>query len=300
MSDLGLSDLQRWFQAVVTHPDGISVGAESEEAIAIAPLSRNELESMVTRSEKLSAQERLSIYAQAYFARLIECLGESFPVLKQTLGEELFNGFAFGYLQQYPSRSYTLARLADKFAQFLHETRPSNDEATADGEDLHPSWPDFLIDLANLEWNIADVFDGPGIEKITTLNAEQLLDVTPEQWGAIRLQTAPCLRLMKTQFPVNGYFTAIRLADNDTKVDPPSPEDSYVALSRREYIVRRHELSRPQYELLVALQDGRTIAEAIEHAALAGGMSDDDLIKNLPSWFGAWTRHQFFVSFEVT
>lgn len=299
MPDLELSDLQRWFQAVVTHPDGVGAGAESEEALAIAPVSRNELESIVTKSGKLSAHERLSIYAHAYYARLIECLGESFPILKQTIGDEVFNGFAFGYLQQYPSHSYTLARLADQFAQYLNETRPDKDESVPDEETSAPGWPDFLIDLANLEWTIADVFDGLGIEGTTTLNAEHLLDVPPDKWETVRLHTAPCLRLLKTRFPVNAYFTAIRQADSDSKVEAPPPEESYVAISRREYIVRRHELSRPQYHLLTALQHGRTIGEAIEHAALTGGMSDDALTENLPQWFGAWTRHQFFISFEV-
>ena len=171
MPDLGFSDLQRWFQAVVTHPDGVGSGAESEEALAIAPLSRNELESIVTKSGKLSAHERLSIYAQAYHARLIECLGESFPILKQTLGEDVFNGFAFGYLQEYPSHSYTLARLADQFAQYLNETRPDREDSAREGDTDAPGWPDFLIDLVNLEWTISDVFDGPGIEGVTTLNA---------------------------------------------------------------------------------------------------------------------------------
>ena len=40
---------------------------------------------------------------------------EEFPVLKHALGEEVFDAFAVGYLQQYPSRSYTLFQLAANF-----------------------------------------------------------------------------------------------------------------------------------------------------------------------------------------
>jgi hypothetical protein len=56
--------------------------------------------------------DRLAIYGTAYYARLLECLLEEFPVLVHALGEELFDAFAVGYLQKYPSRSYTLNDLA--------------------------------------------------------------------------------------------------------------------------------------------------------------------------------------------
>ena len=43
------------------------------------------------RSQALTALERLAIYGHAYYARLLECLREEFPVLKHALGEELFD-----------------------------------------------------------------------------------------------------------------------------------------------------------------------------------------------------------------
>src|SRR5690348_9320961 len=103
-----LGPVPRWMQAVIMHPDGFDAGLASEAARQHLDVAPEDVEKVVTRSISQTSVERLSIYANAYYARLLECLGEEFPVLKQTLGEETFDAFAFDYLQQYPSQSYTL------------------------------------------------------------------------------------------------------------------------------------------------------------------------------------------------
>src|SRR5436190_20079410 len=144
-----LSALQRWFHTIITHPAAVGDAIDSEKAQALIRMSRDQLESIIRRSKNLTAEQRIGIYANAYYARLMECLRESFPILARALGQETFNDFAFEYLQRYPSRTYTLNRLADHFAQFLEETRP---DRPVDGSQPPISWPDFLIDLARLEW----------------------------------------------------------------------------------------------------------------------------------------------------
>ena len=108
-----LDVVQRWFQSVITHPGGVQGGVESKAAQGIIPLRRSELEHVVLRSKNLTAEERVSVCANAYYARLLDCLAESFPVLNRAVGEEAFADFAFGYLQRYPSQSYTLNVLGE-------------------------------------------------------------------------------------------------------------------------------------------------------------------------------------------
>src|SRR6267154_235154 len=120
-----VSRVQRWFQAVVTHPGGVEAGADSVEAQRLIALPPGQIEKVITRSRALSAAERLAIYANAYHTRLLECLGEVYPMLKRTLGEEAFGCLAFGYLQDQPSRSYTLNELGRHFPPYLQQTRPT-------------------------------------------------------------------------------------------------------------------------------------------------------------------------------
>jgi putative DNA-binding protein len=282
-----LDVVQRWFQAVVTHPEGIEGGAASEEAQRLIHLKRGELEAVIRRSRNLTAAERLSIYANAYYARLLECLASYFPVLQRALGEEVFESFAFEYLQRYPSQSYTLDRLGESFARFLEETRPDPGEL---------GWPDFLIDLAILEWNITRVFDGPGVEFQPLLTPEALQLFPPERFGEARLVPVPCLRLLQFRYPVNAYFTAARQAGEGEEVPIPEPAPERVALTRRDFVVRRFPLTAPQHALLEKVLAGATVGEAIAAAAGASDLDDDALAIELRSWFRLWAAEGFFLS----
>ena len=117
-----LEELQRWMQAVITHPDGVRAGIASEESRSVIDVGEANVTDLVTRSRDCTAAERLEVYGNAYFGRLLECMRDQFPALVFALEEDLFDQFAVGYLQRYPSQSYTLANLADHFFEYLDES----------------------------------------------------------------------------------------------------------------------------------------------------------------------------------
>jgi hypothetical protein len=282
-----LDELQRWMQAVITHPGGVALGIESAEAreqIAVVP---EQAERVVHRSRALTAVERLQIYQHAYFARLLECLREEFSVLAAALGKDVFDAFAVAYLQAHPSQTYTLGRLGAEFADFLERTRPRDalDEARVS------DWPAFMVDLARLERTVNEVFDGSGAEGEPLLDAARLQAIPPDHWPAARLICVPCLRLVTLSYPVNDYFTAIRRGET-----PPIPEAkaAHVAVTRRDYRVVRYPLEAAQHELLRALIDQQPVGLAIERAAAIAPQSDAQLAGALREWFRFWTAEGFF------
>lgn len=290
--DSHLARVQRWMQAVISHPGGIGSGVESDEARRHLAVLPDEIERVIAPSEQMSGEERLAIYARAYFARLLECMRSVFPCTLETLGEDAFDELALGYLERYPSRSYTLDRLGAEFARYLEETRPDLDERGRPTE----TWPDFLIELAGLERAIGEVFDGPGSEGRPLLATDDLRAISADRWPQARLVTSPCLRLLALKFPLNDYFTAVR---NGESPEIPEPADSYLALTRREYVVRRHALKRPQFELLGALAGGETIGTAIERAARVSPEAIELLAADLERWFREWTAAGFFLRVEL-
>jgi hypothetical protein len=298
LSDAPLSAVQRWMQAVISHPEGVESGLGSPDAREHLSVAPGQVEQVIAPSQAQTSVERLAIYANAYYARLLECLGEEFPVLKQTLGDETFDAFAFAYLQTYPSRSYTLNKLGENFPRFLNETRGeayANDESSTDAAAAPPEdvlgWPDFLVDLATLEWTFTEVFDGPGVEGQPLLSVEQIQAIGPDAWPNVRLQMVPCFRLVALRFPVNGYYGAIRHSEQP---ELPAPEPSWLAVTRRDYVVRRHDLTEQQFTLLSALAAGETVGAAIERAASLSETDVDQLAKNLSLWFLDWNVNGFF------
>ncbi len=288
-----LSVVQRWMQAVITNPEGIVDGVASEVAQQEIALDSTTIESFILPSKNCSSIERLSVYGNAYFARLIECLAGEFPTLEHALGEELFGDFALTYLQDYPSTSYTLGNLANHFVNFLVKSRPPRDA------EEEPQWPDFLIDLSRIESIYSVIFDGPGEENFELISAVDLQQIPTEKWGGIRFNFADSYRLELFDFPVHEYVTAVRKEESP---EVPSPQKTWLAISRRDFIVRRQSLSQLQFNLLKALVEGATLSESIEQSlqAVAHGETAefDEIATNLQSWFANWTAAGWFHSLQ--
>ena len=287
--EFDLEKLQTWMQVVISHAGGIEAGIASEEAQREFEIAPDSLERIICRSNNLTSTERLGIYGNAYFARLLECLRESFPALTYALGDELFDEFSLEYLQRYPSQSYSLCELGGHFAAHLQETRPDAEPRAAGQID----WPDFLIDLATLEWNIEQVFDGPGTEGKPSLALAQIEAISPEQWSQIILRPGPSLRIMEFQFPVNDYYTEFR---QENKPEMPAPRPQYIALNRREYVVRRLEIEPLEYRLLERILCGDSLGDVIQRVAAEAEVPLEQFAELLQRWFQKWTTAQFFSS----
>ncbi len=285
-----LERLQRWMQSAITHPASVVAGLEAPETREHIDVSAHEVEQVVTRSQALTAVERLAIYSTAYYARLLECLREEFAVLLHTLGAEVFDSFAVDYLRTHPPGSYTLYQLGANFPRFLAESRPPKEE----GVDT-PDWADFLIELAVLERTFGEVFDGPGVEGQSLMDAAAFTAVPTERWPQARLTHVPCLRLLSFRFPVAEHFTAVRQGDSPQL---PEPADTFLAITRRRYVVRHISLARTEYAVLKALVEGATILEAVGVAAQQQEADLEELAAHLRDWFQNWASSGFFRAVE--
>lgn len=297
-----LGQLQNWLQAVITHPGAAAEGVQSSSAQEILPLPAGDVAAVIPPSSTMSGLERLDIYATAYWARLLECLRAEYPRFARAVGDELFDSFALEYLRQYPSRSYTLGKLGAHFAQFLADTAPEDgapDETGSEEIDLR-----FLIDLARLEWAFGEVFDGPGVERVAPLSTAEIEGIAPDAWPGAKLACAPCLRLMRLDYPVQEYYRTLRTDagadDSEPAPTPPEPGDTWLAITRRDYVVRHLVLDRVEHALLAAILRGETIGTAIAEAAELVLESDSPrFAAQLGAWFERWTTEQFFTGIAL-
>jgi hypothetical protein len=277
-----LARLQRWFQAVIMHPDGVVPGVLGPVARQHMELSPGELERVVTRSMSLTAAERVAIYSRAYHARLTECLEAEFRVLRHALGEDLFHMFARSYLSNCPSQSYTLADLGKGFPGYLRDTRPAE---SPDGKE--EAWPDFIIDLARFERAFSEVYDGPGVEGSPMLSAEGLRTALANRDRQVRLMPAASLRLLTFRYPVHDYFHTARHG-RDSEL--PALAETFLAMNRRDYVVTTIELSATQHALLSGLLEGQTVDQSLRRAAA----SLPDQRQQLVACMEKWSEQGFF------
>ena len=285
-----LASIQAWMQSVIMNPLGVVDGIDSADARAHIDVSPADVETVVERSSHQSSVERLEIYARAYYARLLECLQTEYPITVKLLGTEVFDEFGAEYLRRYPSRSYTLNHLGRDFPKFLAETRPTS-------TDEDNSWLDFLVDLAKLEWCFSVVFDGPGAENEPLLAFDRIQGISAERWADARLAPVPCLQILKLDFPVQVYYRAIR---DGVDAVPPAREPTWLAISRRNFVVRHYPLTPCEAEILGAILSGATIGEAIRALiAQAALPADFDTFQaDVQRWFREWTAEGFFLKVE--
>lgn len=129
----------------------------------------------------VDAAHRLRIYADAYRLRLVEVLGNDFPMTRDTLGEGDFAGFAERYLQAHPSTLPSVRHLGSAFAGWL--------ETQADA-------PPGLHELARFEWLQSAVFDAIDT---TALGIDDIAALPVDAWPSLRPRLRPCVQLLDTE-----------------------------------------------------------------------------------------------------
>jgi len=278
---LSLGNVQRWLLTQIT--------GQTDVASGVPEVSAGDL---LAPSRALSAEGRLAVYQHAYTARLLEVLREDYKVLCRALGDDLFNRFALEYLRQYPSTSYTLGRLGDQFVTFLEQSRPARDEDVS-GE---PDWSDCIIDLARLEAVVNRVFDGPGEEDLSPLQASHLQGLTPERFADAEVHLAPSLAFVSLRFPLDEHFTALVRGE---RPDLPEPAPEVVAVWRSNYRVHRLKIDPAAHRLLDLLREGGILGEALARLVHERPELVLQLGALLPVWFQAWTQRGWIVHVEV-
>lgn len=276
-SDFPLHILQQWMQTVLVNP----ITFDDEHPAELLPEEYQEgIEKIIAPSSRLNSRQRLAIYQRGYLARLRDCMASQFKGLQHALGEQLFTAFADEYLQKYPSASYTLADLGSRFAIFLEETRPDKDLPQNERED----WPDFMIELAQLEYQLVQTFDAHSEEGI-----HYAIPNTPEE----NLQLIPHLILLSHRFPTTQYLQAVH---RDEKPPLPFPQQTYAALTRKDYQLGLFHLNPSQYQLLHFLQNNTgTLPQLIEGFITNFSIPKQEFLEVWPTWRNKWIEAGFFV-----
>lgn len=273
-----LTAVQRWMQAVVVHPGRLT------EAVADPATRRTlrgaDLATVILPSRTLAPAERVGIYHGMYLLRMVEALLSDYPALQHALGERAFRRLVEAYVQKHPSRSYTLNRLGDHLPDFVRRAKRLRRRA-------------FLYDLARLELAVSEVFDAP--ESASLADAD-IAAVAPGDWPRARLVPVDAFRLLALRHPVNAYLQSVR----DERHDHPRMvrKDTWVAVWRRDYGIRRMDLTRPGYELLRLLAAGRPLGRSMRTVLGRPGRgrpTEDQVFR----WFREWASGGAFQALRV-
>ncbi|HVB79234.1 MAG TPA: DNA-binding domain-containing protein [Candidatus Binataceae bacterium] len=268
LTNPGLKDLQAMLYRLITAPEGVAAGLAAERAKgpeALADLhDLNDLENVIESDDRLSAVERLEIYANAYFYRILDCLKEDFPATLAIVGGDNFHNLVTGYLIEYPPTEPSISYAGRYLAEFLlhHPMRA-----------MRERWP-FIAELARLERALTEVFHAAEAEP---LNADAMRSVAPDDWPTIAMRTHPALAIVDCQWRVDELLRKVETAASETD----QPRDAAraavsVLVWRHNSKVHYRALERPERAALEVASAGASFAAICE--AVAAACAEDDSI----------------------
>ncbi len=243
---------------------------------------------IIKPNDRLDSFERLQIYNQQYWWRLLGNFAEDFRGLCAVIGQRKFDRLATAYLESCPSTSWSLRDLGGKLEAFI-AARP---ELVAPHEKLS-------LEMVRVEWARIVAFDGPELPR---LDAARIAKIAPEK---LRLSVQPYVSLVEMWHPIDDLLGSLKTNVIETEsvsnavagtrtrrrkrlVARPRKQPLYLAVHRHELAVYFKRLEPAAYRLLTALRNGASLDAACATALAGAKELPEQSAAKVQAWFANW------------
>ncbi|MFM6927584.1 MAG: putative DNA-binding domain-containing protein [Bdellovibrio sp.] len=207
---------------------------------------------------RLSIEQAFEFYHKGYVHRLTKVLSETFESVHRVVGHEQFNNLCAQYIESHPSTSYHLNGYGHLFPQFLVTTAISKE------------WP-FIEDLAHFEWVLKDLSNAPTPDPLPAELIQELLGNDD-----FKVSFVDAMRIFQSHYTLQGIWRSRDEALFTLKNFQWNQPESLL-LFKKEDRIHIASLDPIDAEILLELQDGRSVSEAL--ADFAGLMSPQKTTK---------------------
>jgi hypothetical protein len=222
-----LEELQSLLYKFITAP----VGSRPDDDEQI--LSLGDVELSVRGDQRLCAAERINIYANAYYGRLLECLTEEFPATVAIVGFDDFADMVGDYLACVSPTEPSIFYVGRHLARFLRNHR------------LAQRWP-FIADLAALERSTLEIFHRPDAPALTD---EDMRKIPAERWPGTKLRAHPTVKILHAEWRVTHVLSAV---ESGRQWIEPAHETAVVLIWRQRTHVHYRDLAEPEASALAS------------------------------------------------
>lgn len=261
-----LRDLQLWLKWIVTDPRGVT------EALNEPTPNIEKYKSRYTRptpsylnfiaSDSTRLTNRLDIYAEAYFSRILESMEKDFARTKKVLGASTFTKIVAEYLKAHPSKFTSVDEVGTSFPGFISEF-----------EDIVLNKR--VSDLALFEWSWVESFYAKEVP-------------TDDDWRSalnngtqVDLQIHPSVHLIQSQWPMGKLIQNIDV-DDAIDLDAIGEESkSSIVIYRVNDEVHWEELAPPFFQILRNLKRSMPMDEALSQCE---DVSPEAISQNFSRW----------------
>lgn len=262
-----LSSLQKLLWKLLTSPEGVEHG--------IKKLSVNNLP--LRANSRLSPSERLDIYANMYFFRILAVLKKDYAALAIFLGKRDFHNLITLYLQAYPPRHYSIRYAGEHLPKFLRNSK-------------HYKKRTYLAELAELELAILTAFDAPKVNPIVLSDWHNL---PQEKWPKIKFAFIPGTQILKTNYDIKRWREGL-LSKNQLK-GPPQKVKNYLVVWRKDLQVFIRQIDPSEWLISkklyqIALHQNVTLETLTNRLFVLWGAKK--VSKTLSQTLNSWLYHK--------
>jgi hypothetical protein len=267
-----LGAIQDRLRRLITDPEGVAAALA-----AAGDADGAQLAALLRGGRGPSPADRVSVYANAYFARLHDCLREDFAALARALGRAAFHDLVKTYLMVYPPTRPSLRHAGAHLAEHL---------AKQPFAEIFSRRCPYAVDLARLEQAIGEAFEAPDAP---ILAREDLAALAPERWSSLRFETAPSLRLLACRWPVQRVrerFDAEGGEGGWEEAPALAAEPTWLRVFRRDERVLHRAISELEFEALGRARAGAPFGALCER--LASAVGDTEAAPRAAAFLASW------------
>lgn len=275
---LSLREIQKWFASIITIP------LQKDNKLPCHDSTGNEIaetsKQYILPGPKLKSHERIELYHQQYWWRLIEVMQENFPALTRLFGYESFNQtIAIPYIHAHPASHYSLSRLGDKLSTWIQKCYKGTDKT-------------LVLEFAKIDWAANKSFWVKNLPLIPSSFPMEKIVFTP-------LTLQPHVFLFSLKADLFTFRDEFLSKDVEHWSQNPFPdfkvEESYFVLYRSLHNdIHWKKLSKGGYLMLSFIKESFTIQEACEKLEEIGGDAFQEASEEISLWLYEWSSLGFF------
>ena len=245
---------------------------------ALADAARNDNAVPLIAGDPAQALNRLAIYRGNVIANAVRALTATYPIIRQLVGDEFFDGLARAYGREHPSVSGDLNQFGEQLADFVSAFP-------------HTQSLPYLPDVARLEW-LAHYAHYAADH--VPLDTGRLAAIREDDYPRLALTLHPAVAVFASPYPVFRIWE-VHQDDyrGDIAVDLGSGADA-VVVYRPQFRVSVAALTGGESAFLSAIVQGALLGDALQQAFAQDAAFD--LTASLKRWIAA----NIVVGFNVT
>lgn len=194
-------------------------------------------------------EHRFALYRGNLTVGWHKILASAYPVIRQLVGEEFFEGLTRAYGHVHPSDNPDLNCFGDRFAAFLHSFPPVAELP-------------YLPDMAELEWAMHRAHYAAAEPLVS---AAEMAAVPPDQLEQLHLQLAPSCTLLAPAWTVLDAW-CVHQPDSAVAAYAPVSGKQFGLVCRPQWRARLLTLSPASHAALSVLAAGATLGDALDAA----------------------------------